>query len=218
MWAKKAVSLLVCLGLFAMLSACVQPVSDSSDSRRQSSSKEDREKDKDESSKKKDDEEEDMGARLLEEDEFRQLLQDKYGITEEPKPESDTQIEEGLFDALDQVRTVNYTLPDQYPAEVTVTVTAPDMEKLLMSLDFGKYRSADAFRKDVLAKIAAGSYEMRTTTVTVTVTGPGFDPAKTEDFELLDALYGGALSFYRNALFEDFTRLYGDPQAQEESR
>ncbi len=155
-------------------------------------------------------------AHVLSPEERDRILKEKFGVAPSsaaaPAPD-----ENSLFARLAPLRVTEYVLPLSYPSEITVKVSAPDLEKLFAELLNENLPDAEAFEAALLQRLDAGRFELRRTEVRVTVEGPDFDPSATENFELLDALYGGALSFYRNAYLEDLRIYYSELTAQETS-
>ena len=150
---------------------------------------------------------EDAGTVLeLSDEEFDTMLEEQYGAFLGPEEEGGPGAG-SLYEVLSGVSEITYKEPASWPAEVTVSVKGPDMYALLSGMDAAAYPDADAFRQAVLDKIAAGEFTEKTTEVTAELEGP--DLWKTENFELLDALYGGALTFYREKSAEDLENIAG---------
>ena len=150
---------------------------------------------------------EDAGTVLeLSDEEFDAMLEEQYGAFLGPEEEGGPGAG-SLYEVLSGVSEITYKEPASWPAEVTVSVKGPDMYALLSGMDAAAYPDADAFRQAVLDKIAAGEFTEKTTEVTAELEGP--DLWKTENFELLDALYGGALTFYREKSAEDLENIAG---------
>ena len=144
---------------------------------------------------------------VLDPEETKRLLEEKYGV----KTSGASWAAAGsvsIYSRIEPLQDVEYTLPAAYPAEVAVTVTAPDLDAMLRGMDAADYADAAEFRDEVLRRLSAGEYTERSETVTVTVTGPDFDPAKTEDYALLNALYGGALDYYRELMAAEYAAYY----------
>ena len=136
----------------------------------------------------------------MSEEEFYAVLEEKYGaLLEEETPGPG---EGSLYAALEEVTEIKYSEPAAFPAEAEVTVTGPDMYAMLSGMDIESFGDEEAFRQEVLRKISAGEYEKKTVTVTAELEGPDLWAA--EDYELLDALYGGTLRFYREKSAEEF--------------
>ena len=151
------------------------------------------------------------GVRELSQEEFDRLLEERYGVSSGQDWSTGTQ--EAFYTSLDGARTVEFTPPQAYPEEVRVTVTAPDLEAMLRGMDAADYPDAQALRAEVLRRLEAGEYELRRSELTVTLPEADYDFSQTEDFALLDALYGGLLSFYRETLVADWMPLFGGEEA-----
>ena len=107
-----------------------------------------------------------------------------------------------LYALLDPYRSVEYTPPagDSWPQDVSVRIDAPDLEALL--------QEAPESEEELLALLTAEDCPRRERTLTVSFPSADFDLTDSTDFEVLDALYGGALSVWRRNLVEKYQRLY----------
>ena len=125
-----------------------------------------------------------------------QLIQDDFAaFDEETAPEDDG----GILNLLSPFTKI--TLPeimsgDSFPREVPLTITTPDMAKILTELHYEEYDSAEKLAEDLAAVLKKGGWPERTVTVNVTVQKDGETFHAGENPEAYFAFYGGLAELY----------------------
>ena len=103
----------------------------------------------------------------------------------------------------------------KYPSEVEMTVTGPDAAAVMETLHFRDYDDPDALLAAMKGELAAGRYEKRTVTVTVTLN-------KAEDGEVyadrseeaVRALYGGLIELDEQEMLALYEQLYEEVKGE----
>lgn len=154
---------------------------------------------------------------LKEEKQFRKDLLEEYGDMmpgQEEEPEEETEEDGELF--LENV--LPYTgirlktpFLIYYPCKVTVTITGPDMEALLQTLDYESYADSEILLADIKTALANRAYSERQSTFEIEIGKEGKELYLTTAYpEIVEALYGGTLSLYAKEEVRLYEEIFGE--------
>ena len=127
--------------------------------------------------------------------ELQQIQDDFAAFDEETAPEDDGGIL-NLLSPFTKLELPEIMSGDSFPREVPLTITTPDLAKILTELHYEEYDSGEKLAEDLAAVLKKGGWPERTVTVNVTVQKDGETFHAGENPEAYFAFYGGLAELY----------------------